>query len=240
GRSRYLALSSCSIDIFPGEFVCLLGPSGCGKSTLLNMLAGFEKPTQGSIEFQGVPLEGPSPERVVCFQDAMQALLPWATVAGNLNFALKMRGVPRDKWPEMVDRYLSLVDLCSYAERHPPELSGGMRQRLQIGRALAVDPKVLLMDEPFGALDAITRSQMQAELLRVWERTGKTVVFVTHDIGEALTLADRVAVMSKGPASRIKAVIDVELSRPRGRKQEGLLAAYVEQIESLMHVDELL
>lgn len=236
GRNRYMALSECSLDVLSGEFLCLLGPSGCGKSTLLNLLAGFDRPTLGIIEFQGRRIDGPSPDRVMCFQDAMQALLPWASVTGNVRFALKLRRIPRDRWNEITTRYLSLVGLERHAHTYPPELSGGMRQRLQIARAFAADPTVLLMDEPFGALDAITREQMQMELLRIWEGTGKTVVFVTHDVGEALRLADRIAVMSVGPASYVKEIINVEIPRPRGHEHSAALASYAVQIQELMDI----
>lgn len=214
-KSRYLALQDCSLKVRRGEFLCLLGPSGCGKSTLLNLIAGFERPDGGEITTDGEPLAGPSYKRVMCFQDSMQALLPWTTVAGNIRFALSVRHVPRSEWKSRIDECLGIVGLSAFADRYPTELSGGMRQRLQIARALTANPDVLLMDEPFGALDAMTRSQMQLELLRVWEKTSKTIVFITHDIEEALLLGDRVCIMNKGPGSRIVAEFHVDSARPR-------------------------
>jgi NitT/TauT family transport system ATP-binding protein len=215
GRQAYRALDGCSLDIGKGEFVCLLGPSGCGKSTLLNIVAGFERPTSGTVLFEGTPIVGPSPRRVVCFQDSMQAIFPWKTVHNNINYALSIRGTPRGERAEIIERCLESTGLSSHADKYPTELSGGMRQRLQISRALAVDPETLLMDEPFGALDAMTRTQMQNELLRVWEATNKSILFITHDIDESLLLADRICVMNKGPNSRIIESIVLDRKRPR-------------------------
>jgi NitT/TauT family transport system ATP-binding protein len=230
----YLALDGIDLDIAEGELVCLLGPSGCGKSTLLNILAGFEPASGGAVEFEGAPVRGAGRDRVMFFQDAGAALLPWLTVEENVRFALRVRKVPRGEWGAIIDRYLAMVDLADHRQKFPAQLSGGMRQRLQIARALAVEPKVLLMDEPFAALDALTRRRMHGFLLDIWQRTGKTIVFVTHDIAEAITLADRICVMSVGPGSRITQVIGVGLPRPReladpdaGRlfkRVEGLLA----------------
>jgi NitT/TauT family transport system ATP-binding protein len=231
-KSRYVALQDCSLRVRRGEFVCLLGPSGCGKSTLLNLIAGFERPGLGRITFDGEPLTGPSFRRVMCFQDSMQALLPWTTVAGNIRFALSVRNVARAEWGARVDECLDIVGLAAFAERYPTELSGGMRQRLQIARALAANPDVLLMDEPFGALDAMTRTQIQVELLRVWERTGKTVVFITHDIDEAILLGDRVCIMNKGPGSRIVAEFTVASRRPRQLADDRALADLAAQIRA--------
>lgn len=208
-------LSECSVDIREGEFVSLLGPSGCGKSTLLNMLAGFDLPDSGGVEFQGEPINGPSPQRVMCFQDSLQALLPWRTVQANVEFALSLAHAPRSDWPARVDELLTMVGLDRHRDSIPPQLSGGMRQKLQLARALSVDPAVLLMDEPFGALDAITREVMQRELLRIWAGSGKTVVFVTHDVGEAVLLSDTVYVMSTGPRAKIKHRFDIPADRPR-------------------------
>ena len=214
-RGSYIALEGVSLTINDGEFVCLLGPSGCGKSTLLNILAGFEQVTGGSATFDGAPITGASRERMMFFQDAGSALLPWLTVEENVRFALRVRKLPKADWPAIVERYLRMVGLNSHRGKFPAELSGGMRQRLQIARALSVEPKVLLMDEPFAALDALTRRRMHAVLLDIWQRIGKTVVFVTHDITEAIALADRIAVMSVGPRSVITSLIDVDLPRPR-------------------------
>jgi NitT/TauT family transport system ATP-binding protein len=212
---RYVALQDIQIEVSQGELVCLLGPSGCGKSTLLNILAGFEQPSEGTVEFEGVPVRGAGKDRVMFFQDAGAALLPWLSAEENVRFALRVRNVPKPEWRSTIDKYLGMVDLAEHRHKFPAQLSGGMRQRLQIARALAVEPKVLLMDEPFGALDALTRRRMHAFLLDIWQRTGTTIVFVTHDIGEAVTLADRICVMSVGPGSRITDTIEVGLPRPR-------------------------
>ena len=208
----YLALDGIELQVAAGEFVCLVGPSGCGKSTLLNILAGFEAPSGGAVDFEGSPVRGAGKDRVMFFQDAGAALLPWLTVEENIRFALRVRKVPKAEWPAIIDKYLAMVDLAEHRHKFPAELSGGMRQRLQIARALAVEPKVLLMDEPFGALDALTRRRMHGFLLDIWQRTGKTIVFVTHDIAEAVTLADRICVMS---VAHITQVIPVPLPRPR-------------------------
>ena len=212
---RYVALGRIDLEVSEGEFVCLLGPSGCGKSTLLNILAGFDEASDGTVDFEGAPVRGAGKDRVMFFQDAGAALLPWLSAEENVRFALRVRKVPKDEWPAIIDKYLAMVDLKEHRHKFPAQLSGGMRQRLQIARALAVEPKVLLMDEPFGALDALTRRRMHGFLLDIWQRTGKTIVFVTHDIAEAVTLADRICVMSLGPGSRITEVIDVDLPRPR-------------------------
>ena len=212
---RYLALDGIDLEISQGEFVCLLGPSGCGKSTLLNILAGFERASEGRVDFEGAPVRGAGRDRVMFFQDAGAALLPWLSAEENVRFALRVRKVPKREWPAIIDRFLAMVGLVEHRHKFPSQLSGGMRQRLQIARALAVEPKVLLMDEPFGALDALTRRRMHGFLLDIWQRTGTTIVFVTHDIAEAVVLADRICVMSVGPGSRITDVIDVDLPRPR-------------------------
>ena len=210
-----VALDGIDLEVAQGEFVCQLGPSGCGKSTLLNILAGFEGATSGAVDFEGAPVRGAGKDRVMFFQDAGAALLPWLTVEENVRFALRVRKLPKAEWPAIIDKYLTMVDLAEHRHKFPAQLSGGMRQRLQIARALAVEPKVLLMDEPFGALDALTRRRMHAFLLDIWQRTRTTIVFVTHDIAEAVTLADRICVMSPGPGSRITEVMRVDLARPR-------------------------
>jgi NitT/TauT family transport system ATP-binding protein len=215
GAERYLALDGIQLEVSEGEFVCLLGPSGCGKSTLLNILAGFERATAGSVDFEGAPVRGAGRDRVMFFQDAGAALLPWLSVEENVRFALRVRGVAKAEWPAIIDKVLAMVGLEEHRRKFPAQLSGGMRQRLQVARALAVEPKVLLMDEPFGALDALTRRRMHGFLLDIWQRTRTTIVFVTHDIAEAVTLADRICIMSLGPGSRISEVIDVTLPRPR-------------------------
>src|SRR5436853_6848121 len=217
----YLALDGIDLDVSAGEFVCLLGPSGCGKSTLLNILAGFEQASAGEVQFEGAPVRGAGKERVMFCQDAGAALLPWLTAEENVRFALRVRSVARSEWPAIIDKVLTMVDLAEHRHKFPAQLSGGMRQRLQIARALAVEPKVLLMDEPFGALDALTRRRLHAFLLDIWQRTRTTIVFVTHDIAEAVTLADRICVMSVGPGSRIVEVVEVGLPRPRDPADAG-------------------
>jgi ABC-type nitrate/sulfonate/bicarbonate transport system ATPase subunit len=207
-----VALASISISIAESEFVCLLGPSGCGKSTLLRIVAGLIAPSGGSIHIDGRAVTGPGPDRAVVFQD--YALFPWMTVAENVEFGLAARSVDSARRRAVSSELLRAVDLGEFAGQYPHHLSGGMKQRVSIARALAVDPVLLLMDEPFGALDAQTRYVMQQELLRVWKTYRKTVLFVTHSIDEALYLADRVLVMTARPG-RIKEEIRVSLPRPR-------------------------
>jgi NitT/TauT family transport system ATP-binding protein len=214
-HQSYVALDGVNVEITDGEFFCLLGPSGCGKSTLLNILAGFEPATSGSVTSKGSPVIGAGRDRVMFFQDAGSALFPWLTVEENVRFGLRVRRVPKREWESTIQNYLRMVDLDRHRTKFPSQLSGGMRQRLQIARALAVEPEVLLMDEPFGALDALTRRRMHSVLLTIWQRTGKTVVFVTHDIAEAILLADRIAMMSVGPRSTIAKIFEVDLPRPR-------------------------
>jgi NitT/TauT family transport system ATP-binding protein len=235
-RGTYIALDGVSLTIKGGEFVCLLGPSGCGKSTLLNILAGFEPVTSGAVFADDAPVTGAGRDRVMLFQDAGSALLPWLTVEENVRFALRVRKFPKSEWPAMIDKYLRMVKLDNHRVKFPSELSGGMRQRLQIARALAVEPKVLLMDEPFAALDALTRRHMHTALLNIWQRTGKTIIFVTHDIAEAISLADRIAVMSVGPRSEIAKLIDIDLPRPRDLTNPAV-AELFNDIEALLAPD---
>jgi NitT/TauT family transport system ATP-binding protein len=230
---RYLALDGIDLEVSEGELVCLLGPSGCGKSTLLNILAGFDQASGGAVDFDGAPVRGAGKDRVMFFQDAGAALLPWLSAEENVRFALRVRKLPKSEWPSIIEKYLVMVDLKEHRHKFPAQLSGGMRQRLQIARALAVEPKVLLMDEPFAALDALTRRRMHGFLLDIWRRTGKTIVFVTHDISEAVTLADRICVMSVGPGSRITEVIKVDLARPRDLADPGA-AKLFKRVESLL------
>jgi NitT/TauT family transport system ATP-binding protein len=211
----FVALEGVNLDVRAGEILCLLGPSGCGKSTLLNVLAGFERPSAGSASCDGAPIRGAGRDRVMFFQDAGSALFPWLTVEENVRFGLRVRRVPKTQWGQIIDTYLRMVDLDRHRDKFPAQLSGGMRQRLQIARALAVEPAVLLMDEPFAALDALTRRRMHAVLLEIWQRTKKTIVFVTHDIAEAITLGDRIGMMSAGPRSIISKIIELHLPRPR-------------------------
>jgi NitT/TauT family transport system ATP-binding protein len=222
----YLALQDFDLDIAPGELFCLLGTSGCGKTTVLNIIAGFEAATAGRVELNGREIRGPGVERGVVFQGD-DSLYPWLTALGNVEFGLRMRRMPKRERQDRARRYLDLVGLKGQDEKHPTELSGGMKQRIQIARVLANEPAMLLMDEPFAALDAQTRAVMQAELIEVWRATGKTVLFITHDIDEAVMLATRIGVMHAGPASRIKGIIDVDLGpAERDRTHDRSVAVY--------------
>lgn len=212
GATEYRAVETTSIDIRAGEFVCILGPSGCGKSTLLNAIAGYVKPTTGSVTVDGVEVKGPGPDRGMVFQQ--YSLLPWKTVYENVAFGPKMAGASRTEAGSVANTFLGLVGLKKFGNRYPAELSGGMQQRVGIARALANYPSVLLMDEPFGALDAQTRLVMQESLLDIWRKFGTTVVFVTHDVDEAVFLADRVLIMSAAPG-RIIEDVRIKLDRPR-------------------------
>jgi NitT/TauT family transport system ATP-binding protein len=195
-----------------GEFITIIGPSGCGKSTLLHIMGGFIKAEAGRIEVYGREVSDPGPDRGMMFQEF--SLFPWKTVAGNIAWGLEVQGMTRNKIEEIVQRQLDMIGLADFRNHYPAELSGGMKQRAALARVLAFDPKVLLMDEPFGALDAQTRELMQEELTRLWERTGKTIVFVTHDIEEAVYLGDRVVVLSARPG-RIREEVKIDLPRPR-------------------------
>jgi NitT/TauT family transport system ATP-binding protein len=212
GQTEVRALDGISLTINEGEFVALLGPSGCGKSTLLNLLAGFEKTTEGTLLFDGETVTRPGPDRGVVFQEA--ALFPWLNVWQNVVFGPQVQGVARAEYESKARKLLKLVGLEAFAEALPVQLSGGMRQRVGIARVLAMSPRALLMDEPFGALDAQTRLSMQQLLLDVWQSLGTTVLFVTHDIDEAILLSDRICVMSARPG-RIIRTIPIALARPR-------------------------
>lgn len=209
-----VALEDISIDIDRGEFLCILGPSGCGKTTLLRLVAGLDRPTSGEIIVEGKSVTGPDPRLAMIFQE--YSLYPWRTVRGNIAFGLQMRGMPREERDERVNHFIQLVGLEGFGDSYPYELSGGMRQRVAVARALATDPAVLLMDEPFGALDAQTRNRMQKELLQIWEKTKKTVLFVTHSVDEAVYIADRILVLSTRPG-RVAGIYDVDIPRPRNR-----------------------
>lgn len=212
GPTAHHAVETTSIDIQAGEFVCILGPSGCGKSTLLNVIAGYTKPTTGRVTVDDVEVKGPGPDRGMVFQQ--YSLLPWKTVYENVAFGPKMAGMTRTEAGSVANTFLGLVGLKKFGNRYPAELSGGMQQRVGIARALANYPSVLLMDEPFGALDAQTRLMMQESLLDIWRKFGTTVFFITHDVDEAVFLADRVLVMSAAPG-RIIEDVKVKLPRPR-------------------------
>jgi NitT/TauT family transport system ATP-binding protein len=210
GSQRHAAVERTSLDVKPGEFVCLLGPSGCGKSTLLNCVAGYVRPSEGSVKVDGVEVQRPGPDRGMVFQQ--YSLFPWMTIRENIRFGPRVTGASSPD--SIADTFLELVGLSRFANRYPGELSGGMQQRVGIARALANYPSVLLMDEPFGALDSQTRLIMQESLLRIWSEFGITVLFITHDVDEALFLADRVLVMSASPG-RIIADLSVSITRPR-------------------------
>ncbi len=209
---RIGALRGANLTVAKGEFICLIGASGCGKSTLLRIVAGFETASAGDALMWGRPIEGPSPSRGMVFQD--YGLFPWLTVRGNIGFGPAARGRPAAEVRETVARFIDLVGLNRFADAYPHQLSGGMKQRVAIARVLANDAEIVLMDEPFGALDAMTRERLQDELLDLWQRTGLTVLFVTHAIEEAIFLSNRVVVMSPGPG-RIDTELTVALPRPR-------------------------
>jgi NitT/TauT family transport system ATP-binding protein/sulfonate transport system ATP-binding protein len=233
GGAPVTALEGLSLGIADRSFVCLVGPSGCGKSTLLNLLAGFETPTSGAVLLDGKPVHGPAPDRGVVFQEA--ALFPWLTVLGNVCYGPQRRGISRAVYIPAARALLEKVGLARFADNYPAELSGGMRQRTAIARALVNDPEVLLLDEPFGALDAQTRSMMQELLLSIWERDQRTVLFVTHDVEEAVFMADRVIVMSR-PPGRIMADVAIDLPRPRSYEvlTDPAFTAYKRQVLALV------
>jgi len=212
GRNRIDALLDINLDVEKGEFVSVVGASGCGKSTLLRLVAGLLQPTTGSVEISSRPIHGPDPGIGIVFQSPV--LLPWRSVRGNVELQLDIRGISAPRVRRQVDDLLRLVGLSGFGERKPYELSGGMQQRVSICRALVHDPSLLLMDEPFGALDALTREQMNLELQRIWMETRKTVLFITHSITEAVMLGDRVVVMTPRPG-RIMEIVPVPLTRPR-------------------------
>jgi ABC-type nitrate/sulfonate/bicarbonate transport system ATPase subunit len=203
-------LENVDLDVREGEFVCLLGPSGCGKSTMLNIVAGFLEPSSGSVTINGERVTGPDPRRIFVFQE--RGVFPWLTVEGNIGFGLFR--LPGEEQRRRIEYYVKLVGLQGFERAYSGELSGGMKQRLEVARALAVKPDMLFLDEPFGALDSITRLLMRRELLRIWETEKKTIIFVTHDIEESVQLADRVVVMSARPA-RIQKIVEIDIPHPR-------------------------
>jgi len=218
-RGEMVALNGVSLDIMENEFVCVIGPSGCGKSTLLNNIGGLDTPTSGHVYVDDKEVTGPSPERGIVFQQ--YALFPWLTVEKNIQFGLKLQKKLPAECEEITKKYLKMVDLESFAKAYPKELSGGMKQRVAIARAYAVNPEVLLMDEPFGALDAQTRTQLQTELLVTWEKERKTCFFITHDVEEAIILAQRVVIMSARPG-RVKEIVDIDIPYPRTQSTKML------------------
>ena len=213
-NSAYV-LRDVDLLVNEGEFFILLGPSGCGKSTLLNLIAGFIKTSEGALRLGSQNIKQYSSQRAMVFQNAEAALFPWLTVRENVEFGLKMKKLSQQERKPITDHYLEIVGLLKDEQKFPHELSGGMKQRVQLARVLANNPKILLMDEPFGALDAMTRRSMQKEVVHIWQKTKKTIVFVTHDIQEALLLGQRIGIMSVGPDSKIVDIIKVPFSYPR-------------------------
>jgi NitT/TauT family transport system ATP-binding protein len=233
-KRHHVALADISLEVAEGEFVSILGPSGCGKSTLLYIVGGCVAPTSGAVAVNGRVVTGPSPDRGPVFQEF--ALFPWKTVLGNVLYGLERRGVPRREAHARAHELIALVHLKGYESFYPKELSGGMKQRVAIARTLAYRPSILLMDEPFGALDAHTRTRLQNDLLDIWERDRKTVLFVTHSVEEAVFLSDRVVVMTRSPG-RLKKIVPIELTRPRSRAElllDRRFQDYVVGIERLM------
>lgn len=229
-NGEVVALNGMDLDVHENEFVCVVGPSGCGKSTILNIIGGLEAPTEGTVLLDGKPVEGPGPDRGIVFQQ--YALFPWLTVEKNVEFGLKLQGVDKEERAEITHKYLKMVDLEAFAKSYPKELSGGMKQRVAIARALAAHPRVLLMDEPFAALDAMTRGQLYADVQFICSGNGTTVVFVTHNIREAVCLGDRVILFSERPG-RICREFSVRLPRPRQINDPKLSALSLEITRAL-------
>lgn len=222
----YTVLEGVNLSVKQGEFICVIGHSGCGKSTLLNMVSGFSKPTTGEVRLQGKPIEKPGPDRMVVFQG--YALLPWLSVFDNVYLAVNavFPTETESVKHERVRKYLSMVGLSEAMEKKPTQISGGMKQRVAIARALSISPEVLVLDEPFGALDAITKEELQEELLKIWGNSGCTVLMITHDIDEALFLADKLVMMTNGPAAKIGEVMEIPFPRPRDRSRIMELPEY--------------
>ncbi len=216
---EYVVLDGINLTVKQGEFICLIGHSGCGKSTLLNMVSGFSKPTTGTVKLKGSPIKGPGPDRMVVFQG--YALLPWLTAYQNVYLAVNAVYPDKSKGEkdEIVIEHLKMVGLMESKDKTPPQISGGMKQRVAIARALSINPEVLVLDEPFGALDAITKEELQEELLKIWNNSRNTVLMITHDIDEALFLADKIVMMTNGPSAEIGEVIEVPFARPRDRSR---------------------
>jgi len=220
GKSRVKTLQDVNFEVNDGEIVAILGPSGCGKTTLLRIIAGLEQPSSGDVLLDGKRVEQPSPQFGMVFQE--HALLPWLSVHRNVSIGLEMRGIPREEMRRSAMQYLSMVGLQESSERYPHELSGGMRQRVAVARALTLEPKLLLMDEPFSALDFQTRRQIQQDILQVQEKTGKAIIVVTHSIEEAIYLADRLVLLSSRPGM-VREVLKIDLDRPRDRASPRFL-----------------
>jgi NitT/TauT family transport system ATP-binding protein len=227
---RLLALDHINLQVRQGEFVCIVGPSGCGKSTLLHLIAGLQAQTSGQVLVDGQPVQGPGTDRILIFQE--HGLFPWLTVGENVEFGMKMKGMRKAERIEKMQRYLRLVHLAKFEKSYIHQLSGGMRQRVAIARALATEPDVLLMDEPFGALDAQTRDLLHDELERIWSDTGRTIIFVTHNVREAVRLGDRVVLLTFRPG-RVKSEFPVDLPRPRSLEDPQVALAARDVLEEL-------
>jgi NitT/TauT family transport system ATP-binding protein len=233
GGNEIVALDDINLEIQAGEFICLLGPSGCGKSTLLNAIAGFSPPTSGKITVDGKPVQKPGPDRGIVFQE--YALFPWMTVEKNIAFGLEIKKIPKAQIKGQVDALLKMLNMQDFRDRYPKDLSGGMRQRVAIARVLALDSPIMLMDEPFGALDSLTRRNLQDELLRIWMEFKKTIIFVTHSIEESIYLADRIIVMTYRPGKIKKEVI---VTMPRQRDPSSVEFNELKKILSLLVMEE--
>lgn len=237
-KGIYTALDNISLDVKKGEIVTLIGHSGCGKSTLMNTISGMVTPTEGKVIANGNIVKGPGPDRGIVFQN--YSLLPWLTVFQNIYVAVDsaIKDMPAAEKKELVEKNLQMVNLWEHRHKLPGHLSGGMKQRVAIARAFAINPSILLLDEPFGALDALTKSSMHIELLKLWnlDNRNKTIVMVTHDIEEAIFLSDRVVVMNNGPAATIKEIVDIPLERPRNKKSIVHLDGYMETHDKLLNL----
>jgi NitT/TauT family transport system ATP-binding protein len=221
-------LSDINLTIEKGEFYILLGSSGCGKSTLLNIIAGFLSKTSGKVLVNGQEVGKPGRDRGVVFQNADSAIFPWLTARENVEFGLKMQGIKKEQRHSIAEKYLQLVGLSAHVDKYPNELSGGMKQRVQLARLLANDSEILIMDEPFGALDAQTRKIMQKELIRIWQKTAKTIVFVTHDIQEAVVLGQKVSILATSPWSGISKTYQIDFPYPRNETDDAFIKQYLE------------
>jgi len=233
GNKRIVAIDGLSLTVFKNEFFCIVGPSGCGKTTLLKVIAGLEKPTSGKVMLEGTEVERPGADRGMVFQEF--GLFPWRSVTKNIEFGLEIKGWPRKRMDETAKTYIDLIGLSGFEHSHPRELSSGMKQRVAIARALVNDPMVLLMDEPFGSLDAQTRWILHIKLLEIWSKLRKTVLFVTHNVEEAVYLADRVTILSKRPAKVIK-TLKIDLKRPRNKLSSDFMK-YREEIIGVLRTE---
>lgn len=238
-NSDGFVLKNVNLEIKEGEFHIFLGASGCGKSTLLNIIAGFLDYTEGSLTLDGKPIKKPGPDRGVVFQNADQAIFPWKNVWKNVEYGLKVQNVPKAERKKIVQECIDLVGLSGHEKKHPSELSGGMKQRVQIARSIASDPEILIMDEPFGALDAQTRRTLQDELIRIWKETKKTILFVTHDLQEAVYLGEQISIFSAAPDAHIAARIEVPYDYPRNPNDSDIAEFTIqvhEELEAAIHI----